>query len=356
MTSHPSILIADDQPANLGVLYNALEGSGYRVRVANNGEAALESVRREPPDLIVLDVMMPDLDGFETCRRLKEDVATRDIPVIFMTARTETVEEVLGFQLGAVDYITKPIQLETALARVKTHLTLRQLQQTLQHQNAELHAYARMVAHDLKNPLAALMSTTSILDADIDTLAKQELEVYLRIMRNASRRAISTVDELLLVAGVRQATVAPEPLDMAAIVDNALARVNHLVESYNGTVTLPESWPAAVGHAPWIELVWANYLSNGLKYGGHPPLLELGATPQPDGGVQFWVKDNGRGLAPEAQALLFNEWTRLHTDEPNGHGLGLAIVLRIIKKLGGSVGVESVVGSGSRFYFTLAGD
>ena len=350
----PSILIADDQPANLGVLYAALEGSGYTVRVANSGDMALESVRRAPPDLIVLDVMMPGLDGFETCRRLKADPATRDVPVIFMTARAESVDEVLGLELGAVDYITKPIQVETVLARVTTHLTLRRLQQTLQHQNAELHAYARMVAHDLKNPLAALTSTAAYLAAEFKSLDEDDISAYLAILRSAGQSAITTIDELLLVAGVRQAHVTQEPLNMAEIVDHALARVAHLNETYRGTLTLPAVWPVAHGHAPWIELVWANYLSNGLKYGGQPPHLHLGATPQADGSVQFWVHDNGPGLTYEAQGLLFTEWTRLHTDEADGHGLGLAIVRRIVEKLGGAVGVESVLGQGCRFYFTLS--
>jgi two-component system sensor histidine kinase/response regulator len=354
MTTRPSILIADDQPTNIGVLYDALEGSGYSVRIANNGEAALESARRAPPDLIVLDVMMPVLDGFETCRRLKSDPATRETPVIFMTARSSPTDEVLGLRLGAVDYITKPIQLETALARVKTHLTMRQLQRTLQHQNAELHAYARMVAHDLKNPLAAMISAAGFLELGADTLDTEKLKAYLEVILGAGQSAISTVDELLVVAGVRHTQPIFEPLDMATIVTRALARISHRIDTYRGTIALPAQWPVAHGHAPWIELVWTNYLSNGLKYGGEPPHLRLGAAQQPDGSVQFWVKDNGPGLTPEAQAQLFTEWTRLHRDQPDGHGLGLAIVRRIIERSGGSVGVESTIGEGSRFYFTLS--
>lgn len=353
MTTNPTILIVDDQPVNLGVLYDALQSAGYSVRVANSGEAALESVRRAPPDMIVLDVLMPGLDGFETCRRLKASPAMRDVPVIFMTALTEPMDEIAGLQLGAVDYITKPIQVEIVLARIKTHLTLRQLQQTLQRQNAELDAYARMVAHDLKSPLTTVMISVSFLLSQAATIDKADSASHLEAIHSAGRRAITTVDELLLLAGVRQAYVASEPLDMTMIVDQAQARLASLIEEYGGVLMLPETWPVARGHAPWIELVWANYLSNGLKYGGQPPYLQLGADHQPDGMVRFWVRDNGLGLSPEAQAMVFTEWTRLQPKCANGHGLGLSIVRQIVEKLGGTVGVESDVGQGSQFYFTL---
>jgi DNA-binding response OmpR family regulator len=128
MIAKDIILLVDDTPANLGVLFDALEEANYKVFVVTSGEAALESVALRLPELILLDVMMPGIDGFETCRRLKTMKTTKEIPVIFMTALDSTVDEVQGFQLGAVDYITKPIQIERVLIRVKTHLMLRKLQ------------------------------------------------------------------------------------------------------------------------------------------------------------------------------------------------------------------------------------
>ena len=133
-----TILVVDDIPANLNLLFNALEEAGYKVFIVTSGEEALASVVRQPPDLILLDVMMPGIDGFETCRRLKLDGATKDIPVIFMTALGDTVDEVKGFEMGAVDYLTKPVQLERALVRLKTHLALRKLQKELQEKNVQL--------------------------------------------------------------------------------------------------------------------------------------------------------------------------------------------------------------------------
>jgi len=135
-----TILIVDDTPANLGVLFDCLESAGFRVLVDTNGESALEAITLTPPDLILLDVMMPGIDGFETCRRLKADKATRSIPVIFMTALSDTVDEVNGLEVGAVDYITKPVKVDVVLARINTHLTIRSLQKDLEEKNAQLQA------------------------------------------------------------------------------------------------------------------------------------------------------------------------------------------------------------------------
>jgi putative two-component system response regulator len=134
----PTILVVDDTPANLGVLFDILDRVGYEVLVSQNGLSAINRARHTQPDLILLDVMMPDMDGFEACRHLKADARTQHIPIIFMTALSETVNKVTGFSLGAVDYITKPFQVEEVLARVRTHLTLQQLHNELKAKNAML--------------------------------------------------------------------------------------------------------------------------------------------------------------------------------------------------------------------------
>ena len=126
-----------------------------------------------------------------------------------------------------------------------------------------------------------------------------------------------------------------------------------MITEYHAEIIQPASWPVVVGYAPWVEEVWVNYLSNGLKYGGRPPCLELGATPQADGQIRLWVHDNGPGIPPAEQSRLFTEFVRLGEVGLKGHGLGLSIVRRIVEKLDGQVGVESQVGRGSTFYFTL---
>jgi signal transduction histidine kinase len=353
MQVEATILVVDDQAANLGLLFHALEGAGYGVRVVTSGQMALASVERALPDLILLDVMMSGLDGFETCRRLKSDPRAREVPVLFLTALADPVNELEGLRLGAVDYITKPIQIETALARVGTHLSMRRMQQQLQQQNRELDTYARSVAHDLKNPLTAILGAAQLLTAQRGSGSPELVRAYGEIVLRAGQRASETIDALLLLAGVRGATVTPRPLRMSGLVAQARERVAPLLAETSGEIVAPEEWPVAMGHAPWVEQVWANYLSNGLKYSDQPPRLLLGVTPQEDGMLRFWVQDSGPGLSPEAAERLFTEWTRLDAERATGHGLGLWIVRRIVERLGGSVGVESEPGRGSRFFFIL---
>ncbi len=161
------------------------------------------------------------------------------------------------------------------------------------------------------------------------------------------------INELLLMAELREAEVELDPLDMASIVDEALERLAYIIEGGQVQIVLPQVWTVALGHGPWVEEVWINYLSNALKYGGRPPYVELGGEEQADGMVRFWVRDNGPGLGPEETKQLFTLFTRLHQVRAEGHGLGLSIVQRIVEKLGGQVGVESQAGCGSTFFFTL---
>ncbi len=352
MPNTTTILIVDDQPTNVRVLFDALEQASYIVRAVNSGEAAIASVRHSCPDLILLDVMMPGLDGFETCRRLKADPRTKDVPIIFVTALAESIDEVEGLAIGAVDYITKPIRVEIALARIRTHLTVSKLQHALQQQNEELDAYARMVAHDLKNPLTAILSGAQLLGSSPKIQESNEFTAYVDIIYNASRHAVVTIDSLLMMASVRRAYILHEPLNMKIILGQVMLQLSSMVEQHQGIIELPEEWPVASGHAPWIVQVWMNYISNGLKYGGNPPRLMLGADRYRDT-IRFWVQDNGTGLLPNDRAKLFKEGVRLHAPRNDSHGLGLALVRTIIEKLGGEVGVESVLGTGSRFYFTL---
>ncbi len=180
------------------------------------------------------------------------------------------------------------------------------------------------------------------------------------------------IDELMLLAGLRKAHAATGPLDMADIVAEAQQRLARMIELYQAEIVLPTIWPETIGYGPWVEGVWTNYISNAIKYGGRPPCVELGAAPLPnpppqagegglpvagkDGGmVRFWVRDNGSGLTPEAQARLFTPFERLDQVRIGGHGVGLSIVRRIVEKMGGQVSVESdgTPGQGCTFSFTL---
>ena len=219
----------------------------------------------------------------------------------------------------------------------------------------ELDAFARTVAHDLQSPLARIIGFAELLAADHSGMAPVQADDYLQLIAQNVRKMSNIIDELLLLAGVRQREVQPEPLDMASLVTEALERLTDLSQTYQAEIVLPRSWPIALGYGPWVEEVWVNYLSNAIKYGGRPPRLELGAAKQGPDMVRFWVKDNGPGLTSAEQARLFAPFVQLGQVQTKGHGLGLSIVRRIVEKLGGQVQVESqgIAGQGCTFGFTL---
>lgn len=221
----------------------------------------------------------------------------------------------------------------------------------LRARNEELDAFAHTVAHDLKEPIATLSITAEVLK---DTfLDEEERRRSVEYIRELAQRMGNIVNELLQLSEVRQSDVPVKALDMQAVVDAALQRLQGLVHERQAEIQLPDTMPVALGHAPWVEEVWVNYLSNAIWYGGTPPKVTIGADVQADGMRRFWVRDNGRGLTPAQQELLFRPFTRLIQSGSHGHGLGLSIVYRIVKKLGGKVGVESNPGEGATFYFTL---
>jgi len=387
-----NLLVVDDVPLNLHLLVHLLTKHGYKVRPASSGPAALAAVQAELPDMILLDIMMPEMDGYEVCRRLKSDERTRDIPVIFISAIDQAEDKVKAFEAGGVDYVTKPIQPEEVVARIETHLKLRELQKSLEEKNRlleeeiaerrmieeslrqyaeELDAFAHTVAHDLKIPLSIIIGYSELLSQP--KLSPEEQQKTAVHIKNTSYKMINIIDELLLLAQVRKVEqVDIEPLDMEGIVAEVESHLKTLIEQHQAEISSPEHWPIAWGYAPWVEEVWINYISNAIKYGGRPPKVELGAdrclrpADQPVTGpasgngpthdrpyVRFWVRDNGLGLTPEEQVRLFAEFSRLRKVRIQGHGLGLSIVRRIVERLGGEVGVESRVGEGSLFYFTL---
>lgn len=267
--------------------------------------------------------------------------STRDLSAI--NARLEAL----------VQHRTAELRDEIA-ERKKVEASLQKRTLELEKQNAELDAYAHTVAHDLKSPLSSLIGFADLLGRRYEHMPSEKIPYFLSIMSQNGHKIISIIDELLLLASVRTVEeVRLTPIDMARVARESRQRLADAIAESNAELITPETWPAALGHEPWIEEVLVNYISNAIKYGGTPPRIELGATDTLNGYIRFWVRDNGKGLTPEEQAKLFTPFTQLENANSNGHGLGLSIVQRIVEKLDGEVGVESAVGQGSTFYFTL---
>ena len=217
----------------------------------------------------------------------------------------------------------------------------------------ELDAFSHTVAHDLNGPLTSVLGFAELLRGNTEISSRPDLKENVDLVCTGAEKMQTIVKELLTLAGVRKADVQLKPVDMAGIVNDAWQRLSYLIDEHHPEIVFPERWPPTLGHAAWLEEVWANYLSNAIKYGGRPPRLEIGAERAGSDRVRYWVRDNGPGLAPEEVQRLFIPFNRLHQVRATGQGLGLSIVRRIIEKLGGEAWVESEPGHGSTFGFTL---
>ena len=222
----------------------------------------------------------------------------------------------------------------------------------------DLDAFAHSVAHDLKSPLSLVVGYADMLIDSLETLPADETRDALHQIETSSLKMGRIIDALLLLASVRkQQAITTVPLRMESLVRGAMHSVQILAEERSASITLPEEpWPVVMGHAPWIEEVWTNYLSNAIKYGGEPPQITLGTAPRDDDTlVWFYVRDNGAGIPAEQIPQLFTQFSRLAVTQAAGYGLGLSIVKRIMDRLGGQVRVESTPGQGSTFWFALPG-
>jgi signal transduction histidine kinase len=361
----------EDDPGLARLFQKKLRRAGYIVDIARNGNEGLEMYGAGLYDVVATDQSMPGHNGLEVIQLMASQGVLP--PTIMITGTGNEQIAVEAMKLGASDYMVKDVDggyldlLPTVIERVlhqqrlimekqQAEQALREHAAELEARNEELDAFAHTVAHDLKGPLGHMVGFAYLLAEDQGTLSEADQRQYLQMIARSGHRMSNIIDELLLLSSVRKlGEVELGPLDMGSVVSQVLNRLRYLIEPNQATILHPEKWPQGIGYAAWVEEVWANYISNGIKYGGQPPRLELGATvsQESQAQVRFWVRDNGSGLTPEEQGRLFTPFTRLDQTRARGHGLGLSIVRRIVDKLNGSVGVESQVGTGSTFWFTL---
>ena len=344
-----TILIVDDTPANLSVLAECLSTAGYSLMVAEDGEEAISQTRLSRPSLILLDVMMPGIDGFETCRRFKASADTRDIPVIFMTALADTTEKVRAFNAGAVDYITKPIQHAEALARISTHLTLCQLRRELEKELALKQKFMRIAAHDLRNPLCL------ILMAGAQARRKGAPPAIAEQLENidfSARQMQSIIDTFLNVQKPGTGRVNLNVLAQAVVAQNEPAAQN---KNISLSLQTAETLPVVSTEAGHAYQALTNYVSNAVKFltSGQRILVRTRPTGKT---VRIEVQDDGPGVPAAERPSLFTEYAKLSIRPTGGEestGLGLSIVKQLIESQGGKVGADFPAEGGSIFWFEL---
>lgn len=355
-----TILIVDDTPANLGILVETLGSAGYRLMVAEDGEEALAQTAKTQPDLILLDVMMPGIDGFETCRRLRAQATTQDVPVLFMTALNEIPDKIKAFAAGGVDYITKPIEHEEALARVRTHLTLRRLRKELEEELALKARFLRFAGHDLRSPLCLILMAADLAQRQPAIATAPKLAKYIdNIAESAGqmRRIIDTFLDLrtpsATSAGNRSSRVDVNLLAEAVVRQHTTAAER---KSITLGTHLAASLPLARCNAALTYQAFANLTNNALKFtppGGRVSL----STRAIEGFVRIEIADTGPGVPEAERGQLFVEHARLSPRPTGGeesNGLGLAIVKNLVEGQGGRVGADFPGDFGSVFWFELA--
>jgi two-component system, sensor histidine kinase and response regulator len=362
-----TILVVDDQLLNADLLTTILEGRGYSVVNAYSGPEALDAVQAHSIDLILLDVSMPGMDGYQVCAALKAEPRYQHIPVLFISAISDLKVKVEGFRVGGVDYITKPYQREELLARVVTHLELssrqreiERLQQVeisrLQEMNGLKDDLLQMVSHDLKTPLSAIKGGLSILESTVGDKIRDDSRATsgFDIIRRSTRRMTELVLNVLDLARMEGRLVARyESVALAAFLqkhaEDALSDANAKNIAFTFSPP-PAEVKVALSPALFSQVV-ENLLSNAIKYtkSGGSIALTADAT---DNAVAIQVSDTGYGIPAEAIPHLFEKYFRVHEDLM-GTGLGLAIVKAIVDLHQGTVEVESEVGQGSRFTVIL---
>lgn len=349
------LLLIEDNPGDAFLIQEMLAEivapSEMDVEIRHRLADGLARLEEGGIDLVLLDLSLPDSEGMET---VHSTLAQSSVPVVVLTGLNDQEVGVTAVQHGAQDYLIKgDISGRILVQAVHYAIERFSIEQDRKQLIADLESFAHTVAHDLKAPLGPVVLASEMLLEYYDGLSPQEVENIVQTIATSSRKMQSIVDELLLLSSVRVQDVKVDVVDMASVVDNASQRLQPLIAQTEARIEVPDSWPPALGYAPWLEEVWMNYLSNALKYGGTPPRVQLGAEPGKKGWVKFWVRDNGPGISPEKQSGLFTPFTRLDQAKIQGHGLGLSIVHRIVKKLGGQVDLRSKPGKGSTFMFSL---
>lgn len=372
VASKGTVLIVDDLPSSLRLLSQMLRDHGYQVINALSGEIALSQLKVAIPDVILLDIMMPEMSGYEVCQQLKSNPKTAEIPIIFLTAVTDLPEKIQAFKLGGDDYVTKPFYIQEVLLRIEHQITLKRqqkqlnyLNQKLSQSNEELAQFAAVVSHELQSPLQTMIGLLGLLLAKSERF-DQKTQKYLNYIANASERIHHLISDLLTYSCLENIQPELELVDCQKILTQVLHNLKGAIAETGAVISIgcqpelsktqPHILPKVMGNAVQVEQVFQNLIANAIKFArpDMTPQIQITCQPDANGELIFAIHDKGIGIDPTNFDRIFQVFQRLETVKNYpGTGLGLAICKKIIERHGGKIWVKSELGCGSTFYFTL---
>lgn len=391
-----TILAIDDNSFNIVMLEGHLKAEGFTLVSASSGEDGIVMAADIMPDLILLDVLMDGIDGFETCMRLKADPKTAHIPVIFITALDNIEDKIRGFETGGVDYVTKPFQHEELIARLRTHLTIRYLQEQLEASNrileqrvaertASLEAanrelerardaaeaasrakteFLNNISHELRTPLNPVIAVTDLMK---DTQLDAQQQSYMEMVEESAHELLHIINDLIELSNLEAQDIEPEkyPFSPASVINDAYAKINRRVLSAGLSlkVSIADNLPDSLKGNPDLLLrVLLRLLDNAVKFTNEGEIIAAVEPLESDDKNQwicFSVKDTGVGISPDRLQKIFQDFTQADGSARRrygGLGLGLTMARKLVDLMGGKITAESTKGQGSTFHVTLPFD
>jgi light-regulated signal transduction histidine kinase (bacteriophytochrome) len=353
------ILNVDDHDAGRYARTRILTRAGFSVEEASSGEQALIAVRERPPDLVLLDINLPDIDGFEICRRIKNDPETERVPVMFLSAaRLADLDVVAGLEHGGDNYLREPIDPAVLIATVRALLRVKDVEEELIRSNEQLRQFAFVVSHELQEPLRMVKSYTQLLSHRYKDQFGSEANEFMQVTVNGVNRMEKFISDMLSYAQAVEAEIDMKLFSCQTAVDWAMLELQSAINDSGASVTRDEM-PVVLGDPLRLSQVFRNLIGNAIKYrGDQPPVIHI-ACEEAHSEYVISVVDNGMGIEPKYFENIFVLFKRLHGRDRAGSGVGLAVCKEIVERHGGRIWVESTLGRGSTFRFTLpkaAGD
>lgn len=372
MDGYGEIIVVDDTITNLRLMSEMLIDEGYHVRASQDPQLALESALASPPDLILLDVKMPNMNGFELCELLKDDERTKGVPVIFVSALQDTRDRVRSFEVGGVDFIGKPIQREEVLARVSSQLNLLRMRRNLEERSRELSRaneklleldrlksmFIASMSHELRTPLNSIIGFSGMMLQEVSGELNEEQKDNIGRIYRSGKHLLELISDVIDIAKIEaeRIDIHVEEVSLKEVIDGAVATIKPLADKKQLPVTVEASnWPTIVIDRKRLFQCLLNYLSNAVKFTEQGNIVV--SVRELNGDVEIAVQDTGIGIAAEDIPKLFGPFERLESHlqiKSGGTGLGLYLTKKIATEiLQGSVAVESQIDKGSTFFMQV---